>query len=206
MDYFKAHNKRQWTHRIYMAYHFPLYIFKQMGLISDEAFRKPWPAHLGWYVRGYTLEEADQVWNWVAETQVSKNWRTDMCQVLRQHSEKGALTVLVSGTPVPLLERLAQDVNADHVVGTELEIKDGVFTGRNSSPACIGDNKVSLTRDYMLKKGIKIDYGASYAYADTISDQHMLAMVGHPVATYPDEALNQLALERGWQVFPPENS
>jgi HAD superfamily hydrolase (TIGR01490 family) len=142
----------------------------------------------------------------VAETQVSKNWRTDMCQVLRHHSEKGALTVLVSGTPVPLLERLAQDVNADHVVGTELEIKDGVFTGRNSSPACIGDNKVSLTRDYMLKKGIEIDYGASYAYADTISDQHMLAMVGHPVATYPDEALNQLALERGWQVFPPENS
>ena len=74
MDYFKAHNKRQWTHRIYMAYHFPLYIFKQMGLISDEAFRKPWPAHLGWYVRGYSLEEADQVWNWVAETQVSKNF------------------------------------------------------------------------------------------------------------------------------------
>ena len=203
MDYFKAHNKRQWTHRIYMAYHFPLYIFKQMGLISDEAFRKHWPAHLGWYVRGYSLEEADQVWNWVAETQVSKNWRRDMCQVLSQHSENGALTVLVSGTPVPLLERLARDVNADHVVGTELELKDGVFTGRNSSLACIGDNKVSLTREYMLEKGIEIDYKASYAYADTISDQHLLAMVGHPIATYPDQALNQLALERGWEVFPP---
>ncbi len=174
-----------------------------MGLISDEAFRKPWPAHLGWYVRGYSLEEADQVWNWVAETQVSKNWRRDMCQVLSQHSENGALTVLVSGTPVPLLERLARDVNADHVVGTELELKDGVFTGRNSSPACIGDNKVSLTREYMLEKGIEIDYKASYAYADTISDQHLLAMVGHPIATYPDQALNQLALERGWEVFPP---
>ena len=185
-----------------MAYHFPLYIFMKIGMISDETFRKPWPAHLGWYLRGYTLSEADQVWNWVAETQVSQNWRLDTCRILNQHRENGELTVLVSGTPVPLLERLAQDINADHVVGTGLEIKNGIFTGRSSSPACIGDNKISLTQIYMEQQGIEIDYGGSYAYADSISDQHLLAMVGNPIATYPDEALRQYAIEHGWQIFP----
>ena len=86
MDYFKVHNLRQWTHRFYMAYHFPLYIFKQLGLISDQAFRKPWPAHLGWYLRGYSVEEAYQIWDWVAEYQVSQNWRADTCQILQRAS------------------------------------------------------------------------------------------------------------------------
>ncbi|MGB7095032.1 MAG: HAD-IB family hydrolase [Anaerolineales bacterium] len=202
MDYFRVHNSRQWTHRIYMTYHFPLYILRKIGVISDQAFRKPWPAHLGWYLRGYTLSEADQIWDWVAETKVRKTWRADTCQILNQHHEKGEMTVLVSGTPVPLLKRLAEDIHADHVVGTELEIKEGIFTGRNSSPACIGDNKVILIRIYMEQKGFKIDYGASYAYADSVSDQYLLTMVGNPVATYPDEALRQIAIERGWQIFP----
>jgi HAD superfamily hydrolase (TIGR01490 family) len=204
MDYFKVHKSRQWTHKFYMAYHFPLYIFKQIGLISDETFRKPWPAHLGWYLRGDSVNDAEQIWDWVAETHVSQNWRADACQVLLQHREQGDITFLVSGTPVPLLDRLARDVQADHVVGTELEIKDGYFTGRNSSPACIGDNKVALTKSYLQQKGIDIDFEASYAYADSLSDQHMLAMVGNPVATYPDEALKKIAVERSWQIFPAD--
>lgn len=203
MEYFKVHNTRQWTHKFYMAYHFPLYIFKQLGLISDQAFRKPWPAHLGWYLRGYTVEEANQIWDWVAETRVSQHWRTDTCQILHQHRQQGEITFLVSGTPVPLLERLARDVNADHVVGTVLEIKHGTFTGRNSSPGCIGETKVIMTQEYLQEKGIEIDLEASYAYADSISDQQLLAMVGNPVATYPDEGLKRLAIERKWQIFPP---
>jgi phosphoserine phosphatase len=56
----------------------------------------------------------------------------------------------------------------------------------------------------MDQNGIHIDYPASYAYADSISDQSILEIVGHPVATYPDEDLLELAQERGWQIFPPE--
>jgi HAD superfamily hydrolase (TIGR01490 family) len=188
-----------------MAYHFPLYIARKLGLISDGTFRKPWPAHLGWYVRGYSTEEAEQVWNWVVDTHVNKNWREDTCQILQKHKESGDLTVLVSGTPVPLLQRIAGDIGADHAVGTGLEVRDGKYTGRSSGPACIADNKVSLTRAYMELNGIDIDYDASFAYADSVSDQHMLEMVAHPVATYPDEGLRQLAQDRVWQIFPPNS-
>ena len=202
MEYFKIHNLRRWTHRFYMAYHFPLFILNRLGLISEQAFRKPWPAHLGWYLRGYSIEEANQIWDWVAETQVSKNWRTDTCQILKQHLEQGDLTFLISGTPEPLLARLACELNADHVVGTGLEINEGRFTGRNSTPACIGDNKVPLTQNYLRNKQIEINWLESYAYADSLSDRFLLAEVGHPIATYPDEGLHRLAAEHGWQIFP----
>jgi HAD superfamily hydrolase (TIGR01490 family) len=204
MDYFSVHKLRRWTHRVYMASHFPLYIFRKLRLISDGTFRKPWPAHLGWYVRGYTLEQAEDVWNWVADTQVKNHWRQDTCQILKQSREDGYLTVIVSGTPVPLLQRLAMDIAADHVVGTDLKVKDGRYTGRSNGPACIADNKIALTQGYMERQGIEIDYSDSYAYADSISDSYMLEMVAHPVATYPDEGLRQLALKRHWQIFPSE--
>jgi HAD superfamily hydrolase (TIGR01490 family) len=204
IDYFKEHNLRRWTHFGYMAYHFPLYILMKAGLISDESFRKPWPLHLGWYLRGYSISEADQIWDWVAESKVSQTWRKDVCQILNQHRERGDLTFLVSGTPLPLLERLAGEMNVDHVIGTRLEIIEGRFTGRSSSPACIGTAKVSLTQDYLHEVGIEINFEASHAYADSLSDQHMLAMVGSPVATYPEEQLKALAVERGWQIFPAE--
>jgi HAD superfamily hydrolase (TIGR01490 family) len=204
MDYFADLNMRRWTHRAYMAYHFPLYILMRLGIISDGTFRKPWPAHLGWYIRGYTLEEAEQVWNWVAETKVKNNWRLDTCQILSQHKFDGYLTVLVSGTPVPLLKRLAKDIGADHVVGTDLEVKDGRFTGRSNGPACIADDKVILTQAYLEQKGIEVDYSNSYAYADSVSDHYMLEMVAHPVATYPDEGLRKIAVEKNWQIFPSD--
>jgi phosphoserine phosphatase len=47
-----------------------------------------------------------------------------------------------------------------------------------------------------------VDLAESYAYADSTSDLHLLEMVGHPVATYPDDGLRPIALERGWQIFP----
>ena len=45
-----------------------------------------------------------------------------------------------------------------------------------------------------------IDLAASYAYSDSITDEPMLAAVGHPVAVNPDRALARVAAERGWEV------
>jgi phosphoserine phosphatase len=111
----------------------------------------------------------------------------------------------VSGTPTQLLKHLAIKIGADHAIGTDLEVHDDRYTGRSSGPSCIGDNKVSLTQAYLKRHGIKIDYDTSYAYADSISDIHLLEMVGNPVATYPDTKLHTLAQERDWEIFPANN-
>lgn len=203
MEYFKVHNLRRWTHRAYMAYHYPLYIFYKFSLVSESSYRKPWPAHLGWYIRGFTVDEANQVWDWVIENYINHDWREDICEVLEKHRTNSHLTCLVSGTPVPILDRIAEKIGIDHAVGTVLEIRNQRYTGRSLGEACINENKVTLTQQYMDHHGIQIDYEASYAYADSISDLPMLNNVGHPTATYPDERLRALALERGWAIHPP---
>ncbi|HLE13100.1 MAG TPA: HAD-IB family hydrolase [Anaerolineales bacterium] len=202
MDYFMAHGQRRWTHRAYWATHMPFYFLHKAGMISEGAFRKPWAAHLAWYMRGYSLEQAQPIWDWVVTEFLSQHWRADTRRLLDRHRHEGDLVVLISGGPAPLLERIAGEIGADHVVGTQFEVRKGRYTGRSLVPICLDENKASLAKTYLQAKGLEVDFQASSAYADSVSDLQMLEMVGVPVATYPGESLVRVAVERGWRIFP----
>lgn len=206
MDYFTTHRLRRATHLAYVSIHYPLYLIRRFGLISEAAFRRPWAAHLAWYMRGYSLSEAEEVWEWVVSEYVERYWRKDVFEILDRHRQGGDVVILVSGGPHPLLERIGARIGADHVIGTRFEVRDGRFTGRACEPICIDENKAILVKDYLQRSGINADLANSYAYADSISDLPLLEMVGHPVPVYPDRSLKALALERGWRVFPAEDN
>jgi HAD superfamily hydrolase (TIGR01490 family) len=202
MSYFKSRGLRRWTHRFFWAYHMPYYLLLKARLISQGAFRRPWAAHLAWYLRGYTWEEANIAWDWVVEEFLSHHWRQDTRRLLDDHRNAGDMVLLVSAGPQPLLERIAQEVGAGHVVATEFEQRNGRYTGRSLEPVCIDENKAVLAKAYLERKRIVVDFKSSFAYADAISDLHLLEMVGNPVAVYPDEELKMAAVERGWRIFP----
>ena len=204
MKYFQAHRLRRSTHIAFLGYHYPMYFLHRLGLISEAGFRAPWAAHLGWYFRSYSVEEAENIWDWVVDEFVSKNLRADVLNIVGEHRNKGDFVGLVSGGPAPLLKRIAQELGVDHVVGTSFEVKNGYYTGRTSGPVCLDAFKVILSQAYLDNRGIEIDYENSYAYADAISDKPMLEMVGNPVAVYPSNELRDYALESGWPIFPKE--
>jgi len=200
--YFKTHKQRQGTHLAFLAVHYPPIILYKMGLVSQSRFRTPWAAHLAWYVRGYTLDQAAAVWAWVADSFLAQYWREDAMQLLQQHRAQGDLVMLVSGSPQPLLRRIAQALGVAHAVGTQFAVKDGRYTGGAYS-VCIGEKKPDFVRAYLAAEGLRVDMGKSYAYADSLTDLELLEMVGHPTAVHPEPALREIADQRGWPVFPP---
>jgi HAD superfamily hydrolase (TIGR01490 family) len=202
MSYFQLRGLRRGTQRAFLAAHYPLYYLRRLHLISEGAFRAPWAAHLAWYVRGYSVEESQEVWDWSVERFLSQFWRPDTRQILDQHRQAGNPVFLVSSGPLPLVERIARELGAQHAVGTRFEVKAGRYTGRALRPVVIDNFKASATQDYIRTKDLVIDLPASFAYADAISDLSLLEMVGHPVAVYPDSSLKAIALQRSWQIFP----
>ena len=202
MMYFKERNLRRWTYRAYWAYNMPIYLFYKIGIISEDSFRSPWAAHLAWFYRGYSTVQVEEISDWVVNHFVKDHWREDVCRLLDHHRQQGDVVVLVSGGGLPILSRLAQELKVDHFIGTEYEIRNGFYTGRTVGPACIGRHKISMTRTYLEKFNLMVDYQSSYTYADSIADLDLLEAVGNPRPTYPDEGLRSLAENRGWLIFP----
>jgi HAD superfamily hydrolase (TIGR01490 family) len=122
---------------------------------------------------------------------------------LRQHQRDGHYIVLLSGSLDFLLEPLLDYTKADLLVTSSLEVNtNGRFTGHIANTHPVGRNKATLLQP--LVEQHQIDLTASYAYADTAGDIHLLELVGHPVAINPRAELRKHALKHGWEIkeFP----
>ena len=201
MEYFKLNGKRRLTHYAFWAYHMPLYLMHKAGVASQDTFRGAWGAHLSWYFRGYSVEQAQAIWDWTVEEYLADDWRQDTLQALRQHKENGDIVTIVSAGPLPLITRIAEKVGADYVVATPHEIKENVYTGRVGGEVCIGPNKPKFAKARMEELDLDIDYSASYAYGDSPGDQGLFDLVGNPVAVHPDDILRPIAEKENWKIL-----
>jgi HAD superfamily hydrolase (TIGR01490 family) len=201
MSYAEAHGRRNHA-RLYYASLLPLFVLRKYNLMGEEAFRIQWVMRLGWVLRGWSAAEGQAAFRWIADEYIRPTARDDMLACLREHVAAKHPVFLVSAMLAPVAQRIGEPLGVTGVVGTEIELREGRLSGRVIPPACAGIEKDRLTRRFLEAHRLEIDFAASYAYADSISDLPLLEMVGHPVAVYPDAPLATLARERGWRVMP----
>ncbi|MFD9324346.1 HAD family hydrolase [Streptomyces sp. NPDC060065] len=118
---------------------------------------------------------------------------------LSEHREAGDRVVLVSGSFPAVVDPVAADIGACHVLCTRPEARDGILTGAVAGEPCIGEGKRRVVRE--LAEGYPdIDLADCYGYGDHPSDLPMLAEVGHPVVVGGSAEL--LAAIPGARVLP----
>lgn len=201
LEYYKQHGQRRWTSRLFWVYHLPMFFLHKARLMSQSAFRKPWAAHLLWFIQGETPESAKPVWEWVTTQYLGKVWRPEGVALIKEHKSRGDLVVLVSAGPTPLTERVAAELGADIAVGTLPAIRNGLYTGKVEGEVCIDENKATLARQALAARNIDVDLTNSTAYADGGTDLGLLEMAGNAVAFFPDEHLKPIAQQRGWKII-----
>jgi HAD superfamily hydrolase (TIGR01490 family) len=118
--------------------------------------------------------------------------------LIDEHHEAGRTVVLVSSAPEEVVRPLGEHLGVDEVIATRAEIgPDGNYTGELAFYG-YGPQKAAAIRAMAAADGIDLE--ASYAYSDSITDEPMLRVVGHPVAVNPDRELAKLARAEGWEV------
>ena len=117
---------------------------------------------------------------------------------VRLHQERGDLVCVVSGSMGFVVEPLAAHLAIEHTVCSQVEIRDGRFTGELVKPLCFEEGKLYWLQEFIERHGI--DLARSWFYTDSVTDRPLLEKVGHPVAVNPDPRLYQLARRRGWPV------
>ena len=200
LQYFAEHRGKRDV-RLFWYFHMPLYFLRRLKLIDEERFRGPWAANLAWLARGWTAGQLQAMYDWAASVYVTPFRREDTIAMLAGHNAQGHLTVLVSTGFTGLIEAIGKTVGAQMTIGTDVAMKDGRCTGKTVPPLVIGAQKGHETRRRLAARGIDIDYAASFAYADSITDMGLFDLVGHPRPVYPDAELAEAAKQRGWPVY-----
>lgn len=185
---------------MYYAANLPLFLLHKIKLISEETYQRPLISRLAWMVRGMSEDELRQASDWINKAYLLPTEHPEMIKRLREHQTQGHLITLVSAQLFPSLETLGEHYNANGLVGTKLEMKNGRYTGKIIPPAIMGEAKERCAREYFSTNGIEIDWEASYAYADSMTDTGLFSMVGHPVVVNPDRKLLPLAQKNNWEI------
>ena len=118
--------------------------------------------------------------------------------LVQAHRRKGHTIAIVSSATRYQIDPLARDLGIEHVLCTQLEVKNGKFTGRVLEPTCYGEGKAIAARELGAAHGI--DFEESYFYTDSDEDLPLLEIVGKPRPTNPSSRLAEIAAKRGWPV------
>jgi len=101
--------------------------------------------------------------------------RPEMLERIEEHKRLGHRLVLVSASPTLYLGHWAQSAGFAAVLATQLEFRDGRFTGRLASPNCWGPEKVRQLQHWLGDARGRV----LFAYGDSRGDQEMLAFAEH---------------------------
>lgn len=118
--------------------------------------------------------------------------------LIEEHRLAGRDIVIVSASGAEVVEPIGQLLGADRVIATRMEIVDGKYTGNIDYYAYAEEKARAITE---LAETNGYDLSACYAYSDSITDVHMLQVVGHPSAVNPDKELRRVAQTNGWPVL-----
>jgi len=119
---------------------------------------------------------------------------------LQEHLAQGHRVLIVSGMFTPALAMIGSHLGAADVIGTQIGVANGRYTGRIIPPVIKGIEKVNHLRAALAEHSLDVDWQSSFAYADSFSDRDLMQLVGHPVAVHPEAKLRQLALENQWDI------
>ena len=152
----------------------------------------------------YPREELDE---WHAEfmrTKIEPIIRAKGVELVRRHLGHGDLCAIVTSTNAFITAPIAREFDLD-LVATELEVRDGRFTGKPSGTPCFREGKITRVEEWLAGQGrILASFTAIWFYSDSQNDLPLLEYVTHPVAVDPDEVLRRVAVKRGWQVVSLE--
>jgi HAD superfamily hydrolase (TIGR01490 family) len=117
----------------------------------------------------------------------------------KHHDE---VRVIITATNSFVTAPIARAFGIEHLIATEPELRNGVFTGAVSGTPCFREGKVERLEAWLAERGetMKSLLKSSF-YSDSHNDLPLLERVGHPVAVDPDATLRAHAGAHGWPVI-----
>ena len=150
-------------------------------------------------IEGHKADELAALTTEVYDKFICPKLWPETVRLAKQHIAEGREVWLVTATPQEIAEVIAERLGLTGGLGTIIERKDGILTGKLVGEPLHG--KAKRTAVLALAKQRGIDLTKSYAYSDSVNDLPMLTAVGHAIAVNPDKALAKYAKATEWKIL-----
>ena len=110
-------------------------------------------------------------------------------------------TLIVSSGAHEINSLAAKALGMKELYCTELEVINGIYTGRVKADRSIAERKAEVITS--MRK--RFDLGRSFAFGDSVTDEKVLSKVGTPVALNPSKELEMLARDNKWKICTHED-
>ena len=149
------------------------------------------------YISGQNFTRVKRIAQDVISFQKDRVYRFTR-DLIKKLKAQNYFLVAISGSPAYIVSAYAKTTGFNLFFGTELEVKNGKFTGQilnlDSAHA-----KAKIVNNLAKKYHIQLKH--SLAVGDTEGDIAMLSLVGEPIAFNPNLKLAQTAEKRGWKII-----
>ena len=150
-------------------------------------------------IEGHKADELAALTTEVYDRFICPKLWPETVRLAKQHIAEGREVWLVTATPQEIAEVIAERLGLTGGLGTIIERKDGILTGKLVGEPLHG--KAKRTAVLALAKLRGIDLSKSFAYSDSVNDLPMLTAVGHAIAVNPDKALAKYARATEWKIL-----
>lgn len=151
------------------------------------------------FLRGWDKNRLYSLVDNFFEICIRKKIYNEAIKLINDYKINGFSVILISTSLEPIVNKLANYLKIDKYISSELEIKDGIYTGKIKGRAVVGDEKLRLAKNLLEnydKKDVK-----TYFYSDHFSDESLLSFVDIPIVVNPDKVLYNKAKSRGWEII-----
>lgn len=175
----------------------------------SHLFRSFWRLMLDWppqyhkikafYIRGLSVdlirEQIDLCWNESILPDIS----SVAVNAVYELRDLGAKQLLLSGTLRPLAEKMAEHLGIVDVIASDLEVRDGMYTGRLLAPHPKNIRKMQYADKWLTSRGLQWD--CTISIADHWGDRFLLSRANKAIVVNPKQQLRKMAKRKGWLIL-----
>ncbi|MDA9621834.1 HAD-IB family hydrolase [Gammaproteobacteria bacterium] len=121
-------------------------------------------------------------------------------RLLHNHNHDNDIMLLASATNSVIVEPIAKRLGFENIVATDVEITDGVYTGKVLGRPALGEGKLIKVKEWAASNGIT-NFEDTIFYSDSINDLPLLSKVHKPIAVNPDDQLRKLSELNNWEII-----
>ena len=120
-------------------------------------------------------------------------------RLVRAHQNQGHTVVIATSATRLQVAPMARELGIEHILCTELELDDGIVTGRVAGRPPWGAGKLAAVRAFA--KTARIPLSNCHGYANGDEDVPFLSGVGFPHPVNPGSELARHAADQGWPAL-----